>query len=76
MNYFHQLEGENVILRSNGVFLQADLFTRGENRVLFAKYGRGYIRLLKDGGTSHPRVFWDEVSVPMASGKFGYQRLT
>lgn len=75
MNHFHHVEGEQAILRSGGVFKQVDVYTRGPDRTVFAKHGSGYIRLLAEGKTSHPKVFWDEISIQMKTGQFGHQTL-
>lgn len=74
MNHFHQLEGEQVILRSGGVFKQVDLFERDD--ILFAKHGSGYVRLLDKGQTSHPKTFWDEMSVRHKIVTHGYLKQT
>lgn len=73
MKFFHQIEGEQAIIRSGGVFKQVDLYSRGDDRVVFAKVGSGYIRLLDNGKTSHPKTFWDEASIAFETIKHGYQ---
>lgn len=70
---FHQLDNESVILRSKGVFTQAEVYTRkGE---LYAKKGSGYIRLVEDSKTSVPSVMWEDLTVTNHTvGEFGRLR--
>lgn len=51
---FQELEGEVAILVSNGTYYQVPLYTRGG--WLFAKWGGGFIRLMKDGSTTRAKV--------------------
>lgn len=76
MKYFSQLEGEQAIVRAGGVFKQVDLYTRGEDNVLFVKVGSGYMRLLDNHKTSHPKTFWDEMSVRHKVAAHGHLQLT
>lgn len=60
MNYFHQIEGAQAILRSRGVFKQVDLYVYGIR--VFAKWGSGFIGLQKyQQGTTKPDVSWVEI---------------
>ena len=68
--YFTQLEGECAILKSGGVFKQADIYIR--NRFLYAKANGGFVRLVDNGVTSHPRVFWEHISAPFEIKQFGH----
>lgn len=62
MNYFHQLEGAQAILRSRGVFKQVDLYVYGTR--LFAQWGSGFIGLMAhQRGTTKPDVSWVELSI-------------
>lgn len=57
---FHIIDGAQVILVSKGVYRQSNVYARGNVRRLFAKYGSGYVSLIKhgsSGGTSIPNVF-------------------
>ena len=67
---FHHLDNEAVILRTNGVFKQVDVYVRkGE---LYAKNGAGYIRLLEGGKTSVPKIAWEDLTVKeYLVGSFG-----
>lgn len=70
---FHQLDNECVILRSKGVFEQAEVYTRkGE---LYAKKDAGYMRLVEGGKTSVPNVMWEDLTVINHTvGEFGRLR--
>lgn len=60
MPVFSQIPGATCILRSGGVYRQADVFVY-DNK-LFAKYGGGYVMLHKEQGyrpTSAPKVTWE-----------------
>ena len=50
MSLFKHMEGDSVVLVTNGVYKVADLYTR--NGYLFAAYAGGYIRLYANGSTS------------------------
>lgn len=60
---FNVIDDAAVILRSRGVYKQAKVYQReakGETGV-YAASGSGFIRLLKNGGTSLPNQSWDEI---------------
>lgn len=61
-NLFHIIEGAQVIVHSGGVFKQNKVFRRG-NR-LYAQWGGGFIRLDASGGTSAPKVSWEDLDLP------------
>ncbi|WP_147112143.1 hypothetical protein [Tateyamaria sp. syn59] len=52
---FKQIEGDNVLLQTGGVYKVCQLYT---NRVgqLFAGYSGGYVRLKANGSTSKDRL--------------------
>jgi hypothetical protein len=54
MELFHVVDDQFAILRSKGVFKQAKLYTRGND--LFAGWAGGYVRILRNNGTSNPNV--------------------
>ena len=57
MPVFSQIPGATVVLKSGGVYRQAEVFVY-DNK-LFAKYSGGYVMLHKDQGhraTSAPKV--------------------
>lgn len=65
MSVFSKLEGESVVLVTNGVYRQAGVFTyKGR---LFASYGSGFLLLHKEDcghcATSNPRISWESLSV-------------
>lgn len=72
MNHFHHLEGEQAIIRSGGMFKQVDVYRRGTAHELFVKVGSGYYRLLDNHHTSHPKTFWDELSLETKVGQHGH----
>jgi hypothetical protein len=56
---FTIMVGKYVILRQNGVFRQAELYSYGDQ--VFAKYGSGYVGLRKPNSsypTTKPDVTW------------------
>lgn len=63
-NRFHQLDENEAcaVLCSGGVFTQAKVYRRGDR--LFAGYGKGFIGLSVNGGTTKPRVSWDTLELP------------
>ena len=69
MQLFHVIEDKTIILRSNGVYRQAKVYYRGEH--LYAGHGSGFVRLLKQPGTSNPNIFWDETDVEYAADRLG-----
>lgn len=62
MNFFKRLEGHHIVVRKGGVYTQCDLYERGG--FLYLKKG-GFIRVLKNQGTSVPTLLWDEMTVPV-----------
>lgn len=72
MDYFTPIDG-SVLLRSGGIFSEHQVY-RNHKKELFARKGNGYLRLMDHHGTSKERVFWDEVSLPIAT-EFLYGRL-
>jgi hypothetical protein len=48
-----------TILQKNGVFMQSDLYRRGEG--VYAKQGSGFIRLRNNGETSVNNVRWLDI---------------
>lgn len=58
---FHQIPDSAVVLRSKGVFKQAQCYEH--NGGIYAKNGAGFIKLMKHG-TSVPNVLWDEITLP------------
>lgn len=54
MSFFQHAEGEAAVLVGNGVYRQADLYTR--DGYLYAKHGAGFVRLLADGSTSYAKL--------------------
>lgn len=59
---FHAIDGAFVVLRCKGVYRQAQLYARDER--VYAKWGSGFIRLSRAGGTTHPNATWDDL-VPL-----------
>ena len=60
---FKPIEGSAVIIYSRGVYQQTKVFERGGE--LYAKWGSGYIRLMKTGWTSYGDVKWTDVDLPV-----------
>ena len=69
MDLFHIIEEKTVILRSKGVFKQAKVYRRG--RDLYAGSSGGFVKLLKQPGTSNPNVSWDETDVEHDTDNLG-----
>lgn len=51
---FQELEGDVAVLTSKGTYYQVPLYARGG--WLFAKWGGGFVRLMKDGATTKAGV--------------------
>ena len=60
---FKPIEGSAVTICRRGIYYQTKVFERGGE--LYAKYGSGYIRLMKTGWTSHGDVKWTDVDLPV-----------
>jgi len=69
---FEPREDGQCILISGGVYRVAELFSRGEH--IYARYGAGYIRLYKGGGTSKAKMRWEDITIDVYADAFG--RLT
>lgn len=70
MNFFVPVENGYVLLRSRGVYKQAQLFERGAS--LYAKWGSGFIGLLNfQKATSNPNVAWVEMNIEVRQGNNG-----
>jgi hypothetical protein len=68
---FQELEGETCILVSQGVFIECRVFTRNQGE-LFAKLGRGFVRLYANGTTSQSKARLDTLTVyPLHKDSFG-----
>ena len=67
MERFHIINDGVVILRVNGgTFRQSKIFRRGEH--VYAEAGsNSFIRLLRSGGTTNPKVAWLELEGPGVS---------
>jgi len=59
MDYFSEIPEGQAVICSGGVYRQVKLAQRAGK--VYAKYGAGYIRLLKGGGTTAPKVNWYDV---------------
>lgn len=66
MKYFTEIEEGQAVIFANGVYRQVKLAERGGK--VYAKYGAGYVRLHRGGGSSHPKVRWHEID----AGETGY----
>lgn len=66
MQRFHIVEDGAVIILASHVYRQAKLYVRDGK--LYAGYGAGFVKLLKGGGTTHPKVRWFEID-PAGQGE-------
>ena len=68
---FKQLTGETVVLQSNGIFKQSDLYEWDGK--LFAKHAGGFIRLKENGSTSKDGVNIEMLylDAPLLKDRFG-----
>lgn len=62
MDYFSEIPDAHAIIYANGVYRQVKLAARAGR--LYARYGAGYVRLMQGGGSSHPKVRWNEIDTP------------
>lgn len=78
MNLFHLIEGSAVVLRRNGVYRQAPVYSRGVD--LYAKWGAGFVRLRGNEGTTLPDCAWETLDLPggfaIGRGQFGAPMLS
>ena len=72
MANFNPVEGA-VVLRSRGRFTPCNLYER--DRVLYAKYGRSFVKLLKDERTSVDKLFWGGIDI-VGNTPIAYEPLT
>lgn len=64
MSFFTSIDG-TVVLRSRGRFYEAPLAQcDGE---IFAKNGRSYVKLKRDGGTTIDKLFWTKIDSTAAT---------
>lgn len=59
MDVFTLVEDARAILLVRGVYRQADVYTREGGRY-YAKWGAGFVRLLRHNCTSVPSIRWIE----------------
>lgn len=60
---FALVEDGYLVLRKDGVFRPAKVYVR--NQYLYAGYGGGFVKLSKhDGGTSVPKLTYEDLSLP------------
>ncbi len=57
--FFHQIPDCQCILKSKGVFRQSRVYRRYDK--IYAEWGKGFVRLLSNGGTTMPSVLWDDI---------------
>jgi hypothetical protein len=71
---FQKVEGDHAITIKGGVFCQGDLYTLKDE--LFVKISGGFVRINRDGSTSHPstRLHLLVYEKPLWADRFG--RLT
>lgn len=67
MDYFVEVEDGFAITFSRGVFRQVKVYSRAG--LLFAAFGSGFIRLNRDGATSHKSIRWEQIDI----GPDGYK---
>ncbi len=70
MNLFQVIDGSAVVMRSRGIYRQAQAFYRGDE--VFARHGNGFIKLGINGATSLSTVSWLHIEAPgvsVAEGK-------
>lgn len=68
MTFFVPLEGSHVLLRRNGTYSEAPIFTY--NDILYAKSGSGYARLKPSGNTSVSKLHWEEIDLDPTAGTY------
>lgn len=73
MGMFKALEGQAAVIVENGVYKQADLFTR--SGFLYAKVGSGFVRLYADGSTTKAKCRIDALHFDAALMQDRFGRL-
>ena len=65
---FNKVHGAKAVIVDNGVYLEADCYTKGEGDETYVRHRGGFVKLLGKtnekntfGSTSHPKVRWVEV---------------
>lgn len=71
---FHIVEDGCVILRRNGVYKQANVFTRGQH-IYAGLSSSTFIQLFAHGHTSIPAVRWDDLELPFEEVTGPHDRL-
>lgn len=61
MGLFKPSEGDTAVVVLNGVYKQAQLFTR--DGYLYANVSGGFVRLNEDGSTSQPKMRLDHIDI-------------
>ena len=67
---FHVIDDAHTVLRRKGVFRQAKLYRRAGK--VYAGLGAGFVRLMGNGGTTHPEVLWEGALPARASDHRSY----
>lgn len=74
MSLFTIIEDGYLVLRKEGVFRPAKVYVR--NQYLYAGYGGGFVKLCKhDGGTSVPKLAYEDLTLPFTPVSDGIGRL-
>ena len=59
------LLGGSVVLKCNGIYIEATLYAQGDH--VFARCFHGFIKLKQKNATSHPKVFCREIDLIQAT---------
>ena len=59
---FQEVDGETCILISGGTYIECAVYSRNHGE-LFAKLGRGFVRLYANGATSQSKARLDTLTV-------------
>lgn len=56
---FTAVDGAKALISARGVYMQTGLYMRGDH--LFVAYGKGFVRLLLNKGTTVSHVKWEAI---------------
>jgi hypothetical protein len=72
--FFTFLDKTGILYTDQGFYRQVKLATR--NNIVYAAWGKGFIKLSDKGATSHPKVRWETLEDEKTFGRDSLGRLT
>jgi hypothetical protein len=72
--FFTFLDKTGILYTDQGIYHQVKLATR--NKIVYAEWRRGFIKLSDKGATSNPKVRWETLEDEKTFGRDSLGRLT